>query len=42
MPWDCFREMTDVDVRSIYRYLKSLPPIDNDNGPSYRKKGWKK
>jgi mono/diheme cytochrome c family protein len=39
MPWECFADVTDADLRSIYRYLKSLPPIDNDVGPSYRKIG---
>lgn len=39
MPWEAFKTMTDVDIRSIYRYLRSLPPVHNDLGPSYRKKG---
>ncbi len=42
MPWENFGRMTDADLRSIYRYLKSLPPIHNDNGPSYRDVGWKR
>ena len=29
MPWQMFRHMTDVDLRSIFAYLKSIPPIDN-------------
>jgi mono/diheme cytochrome c family protein len=41
MPWENFGRMTDADLRSIYRYLKSLPPVDHDNGPSYRDIGWK-
>lgn len=42
MPWESFKVMTDDDLKSIYRYLKSLPPVRNDLGPSYRKKGsWK-
>lgn len=40
MPWETFRDMTDADLRSVYRYLKSLPPVDRDRGPSYRKAGW--
>jgi hypothetical protein len=24
--------MTDDDLRSIYRYLQSLPPVQNDTG----------
>jgi cytochrome c553 len=41
MPWESFKVADEVDLRSIYRYLKSLPPVSNDLGPSYRKKGWK-
>jgi hypothetical protein len=41
MPWENFRDISDSDLRSIYRYLKSLPPVDRDRGPSYRKAGWK-
>jgi mono/diheme cytochrome c family protein len=26
MPWDAFRNMTDDDLRAIYRYLRTLPP----------------
>jgi hypothetical protein len=39
MPWESFKIMTDVDLRSIYRYLRSLPPVHNALGPSHRKKG---
>jgi hypothetical protein len=39
MPWESFGTMTDADIRSIYRYLRSLPPIAHDTGPSYRKIG---
>jgi mono/diheme cytochrome c family protein len=43
MPWESFKTMTDVDLRSIYRFLKTLPPVKNDLGPIYRKKGsWPK
>jgi mono/diheme cytochrome c family protein len=41
MPWECLKSSTDNDLRSIYRYLRSLPPVKNDLGPSYRKLGWK-
>lgn len=37
MPWEAFREMTDADLRSIYRYLKSLPPVKQYIGPPRRK-----
>ncbi len=33
MPWQAFGRMTDDDLRSIYRYLTSLPPVHNDVGP---------
>jgi mono/diheme cytochrome c family protein len=41
MPWENLSRMTDNDLRSIYRYLKTLPPIENDVGPTYRDVGWK-
>jgi hypothetical protein len=41
MPWESFRLMTDADLISIFRYLQSLPPVDRDVGPTYRKTGWK-
>lgn len=37
MPYEAFREMTDSDLRSVYRYLKSLPPAKHYIGPPYRK-----
>jgi mono/diheme cytochrome c family protein len=40
MPWDNFKQMTDDDLKSIFRYLKSLPPIKHATGPSRRKRGW--
>lgn len=41
MPWECFADTSEIDLRAIYRYLRSLPPVDHDPGPSYRKAGWK-
>jgi mono/diheme cytochrome c family protein len=29
MPWRQYRRMTDDDLRAIYRYLRTLPPIHN-------------
>jgi mono/diheme cytochrome c family protein len=29
MPWQVYRNMTDEDLRSIYAYLRSLPPVSN-------------
>jgi len=34
MPWGGFRRMTDVDLRALYRYLRSLPPVHHDVGPT--------
>lgn len=41
MPWENLQRCTDADLRSIYRYLRSVPASDNDPGPSRRLKGWK-
>jgi len=30
MPWREYRRMTDDDLRAIYRYLRTLPPIQNE------------
>ena len=38
MPWGAYGRMTDDDVRSIYRYLRSLPPAVNAVGEIYRVK----
>lgn len=34
MPWAAFARMSDADLRAIYRYLRSLPPVENETGPS--------
>jgi mono/diheme cytochrome c family protein len=39
MPWEGYRDMTDDDLRSIHRYLKTLAPCERTIGPSYRKTG---
>lgn len=36
MPWEQLSRMTDADLRSVYRYLRSLPPVDRDVGPTFR------
>jgi mono/diheme cytochrome c family protein len=41
MPWENLSRMAEKDLRSIYRYLRSLPPVNNDVGPTYRAVGWK-
>jgi mono/diheme cytochrome c family protein len=33
MPWGAFARMTDDDLRSVYRYLRSLPPTSKAVGP---------
>jgi len=33
MPWQAFSRLAEDDLRSIYRYLKSVPPVKRDNGP---------
>ena len=33
MPWGALSRMTEDDLRSVYRYLKSLPPVEHDTGP---------
>lgn len=40
MPWENFRMMTETDLASLFRYLKSLEPVDRNVGPSYRPVGW--
>lgn len=34
MPWQSFARMSEDDLRSVYRYLKSVPAVKRDNGPS--------
>lgn len=29
MPWYFIRQMTDEDLRAVYAYLRSLPPVNN-------------
>jgi hypothetical protein len=33
MPWQAFSRMAEEDLRAIYRYLKTVPPVSNDVGP---------
>jgi mono/diheme cytochrome c family protein len=39
MPWESFAQMTDDDLKSVWRYLASLPPVEHATGPSRRPKG---
>lgn len=41
MAWESFKLLTEDDVRSIYRFLQSLPPVRQNVGPSYRRVGEK-
>lgn len=36
MPWPEVGKMTDTDLRAIYKYLRSLPPAENDTGTPVR------
>jgi mono/diheme cytochrome c family protein len=38
MPWNAYARMSDDDVRSIFRYLNSLDPVENETGPILQKK----
>jgi hypothetical protein len=29
MPWPAFRNLTDEDLKAIYAYLRSIPPVVN-------------
>ncbi|MCB9665250.1 MAG: cytochrome C [Alphaproteobacteria bacterium] len=40
MPWENLQDTSESDLRSVYRYLRSLPPVDHDSGPPYRPVGW--
>ena len=33
MPWGPFSRLADDDLRAIYRFLKTVPPVTNDPGP---------
>jgi mono/diheme cytochrome c family protein len=38
MPWRQFQKMSESDLRAIYRYLRSLEPVEVDPGPSIQRK----
>ena len=45
MPWGAYARMTDDDLRSVYRYLRSLAPVERRTGPVLQSKervssGW--
>lgn len=35
MPWEKFRQMQEDDLRAIYRFLRTLPPVEHDTGPAF-------
>ncbi len=41
MPWENFARLMDEDLKSIFRFLKQLPPSNRATGPTSRPKGWK-
>jgi mono/diheme cytochrome c family protein len=38
MPWGAYRRMTGEDLRAIYRYLRTLPAVQNDTGAYIQEK----
>lgn len=38
MPWGAYARMREADLRSVYRYLKSLPPFEHSTGPVIQEK----
>jgi mono/diheme cytochrome c family protein len=36
MPWASFGRLRDDDLRAVYRYLKTVPGVENDTGDSVR------
>ena len=35
MPWYVYKNMTDADIKAVYAYMMSVPPIENDvNDPN--------
>lgn len=38
MPWRQYQRMSETDKRAIYRYLRSLDPVDYNPGPSLQRK----
>lgn len=33
MPWGPYSRMSDLELKALYRYLKSIPGVKRDNGP---------
>ena len=30
MPWEWYQQLTDDDLKAIFAYLRTLPPISNE------------
>ena len=39
MPWASFRLLSEDDARALYRYLRTVPAVENDTGPSLHSRG---
>jgi hypothetical protein len=39
MPWGAYGRMTDDDLRAIFRYLRTLTPVDRNPGPIVTRPG---
>ena len=37
MPWAAYGHMTNDDIRAIYRYLRTLAPVEHDTGATVRR-----
>jgi len=38
MPWEAIARLTENDMRSVYRYLRTVPPVKRAVGPTVRKR----
>ncbi|HYC60250.1 MAG TPA: c-type cytochrome [Thermoanaerobaculia bacterium] len=38
MPWKMYQRMSKTDLQAIYRYLRSLEPVQNATGPSIQER----
>jgi hypothetical protein len=41
MPWQGYGKMTDEDLKSVFAYLRSIPPVKNEV-PAYEPPAKKK
>jgi hypothetical protein len=37
-PWGAYARMNDEDLRSVYQYLRSLPPVEHETGAPLQEK----